>query len=64
VRGAPSAPRRLLAGIACLSALAACAADPSSGASEPATYEARSGVPVLMDLPVIGWLFQHRVTAR
>jgi hypothetical protein len=48
-------------------ALAACASDNDARSPtppEPVVYESRTGVPFLMDLPVIGWLFQHRLTAR
>ena len=48
-----------------LAALGACATDRQAAATEPPpTFESRTGVPVLMDLPLIGWLFQHRVTVR
>jgi len=33
-------------------------------AAEPVVLESRTGVPLLMDLPLIGWLFQRRVTVR
>lgn len=56
----------------CLGALfspvfAACVADRevrNDVGAEPVVYESRTGVPLLMDLPLVGWLFQHRVTAR
>ena len=56
----------------CLCALfspvfAACVADRevrNDAGPEPVVYESRTGVPLLMDLPLVGWLFQHRVTVR
>lgn len=57
--------------LALAAALAGCVAggearDPMPAAAEPApvTYESRTGVPLLMDLPLVGWLFQRRVTVR
>jgi hypothetical protein len=64
----PTRPR--LRAAACLivaSALAACVSAPQGRADappEPVLHESRTGVPFLMDLPVVGWLFQHRVTER
>ena len=63
-RSAPGRSHLWLAPLVCLGALSACAADREARATEPASHESRTGVPMLMDLPLIGWLFQHRVTAR
>ena len=62
--------RRRLAACLALTLLAGCAAERDSQVdrqreeSEPPIFESRTGVPFLMDLPLVGWLFQHRVTQR
>lgn len=33
-------------------------------AERPVVHESRTGIPLLMDLPLIGWLFHQRVTMR
>ena len=58
---------RALAGLALVSAFAGCAANHDArrdAPREPVRYESRIGVPFLMDLPLVGWLFQRRVTVR
>ena len=57
-------PRRLL--LALLLVAPACAADRNHAAGEPPapSYESRTGVPLLMDLPVLGFLFSRRTVAR
>ena len=59
--------RRAAACLVLASALAACASERHARAEAPPApvlHESRTGVPFLMDLPVVGWLFQHRVTHR
>jgi hypothetical protein len=64
-RSSPAFEPRSLIALVLLGALSSCAADRRSRDTEPTpTYESRTGIPVLMDLPLIGWLFQHRVTVR
>jgi len=69
-------PRRRVASLLLASVLTACAADrdvreptPASSPTDPAptspvVRETRTGVPVLMDLPGIGWLFRRTTTLR
>ena len=52
---------------AALTLLVACSSDrhARSEALEPTpTYQSTTGIPVLMDLPLIGWLFRHTRTVR
>jgi hypothetical protein len=63
--------RGAAAAVALAAALAGCVASgetrgvtPAAAPPAPGTCESRTGVPLLMDLPLVGWLFQHRVTAR
>lgn len=58
---------RALASFALVSAFAACAANHEASRDaprDPVLRESRTGVPFLMDLPLVGWLFQRRVTVR
>ena len=58
---------RATGGVALVFVLGACVSDGHARDEtpvEPVTFESRTGIPVLMDLPLIGWLFQHRVTVR
>jgi hypothetical protein len=59
-------PRRLLLALLALALAPACAADRdhASGESGPPRYEARTGVPLLMDLPLLGFLFGRRTVVR
>jgi hypothetical protein len=62
-------PRRRAASLVLTAALTACAADrdarePAPAPTSPILRETRTGVPVLMDLPGIGWLFRRTTTAR
>ena len=58
---------RAAAGLVLVSVLTACVSEGETRNEppvEPVVYESRTGVPFLMDLPLIGWLFQNRVTVR
>ena len=55
--------------LAALLALAGCVSDAEQTPEvelepAPATSVSRTGVPVLMDLPVLGWLFRRETTVR
>ena len=58
---------RSLVAIAFACLLSACVSERTArdeAPAEPVVHESRTGVPLLMDLPLIGWLFQHRTTVR
>jgi hypothetical protein len=54
--------------LALLAFAPACAADRNAAAdadsASPPSYESRVGVPLLMDLPLIGFLFSRRTVRR
>ena len=66
-----SVPGALLLG-ALLSAAAACSTDaqyrcgdgPADPGLDPPRFESRVGVPILMDIPVLGVLFSRRTVVR
>ena len=72
--GADDRRRRpgVLVALTCLLALSACSTDQQAvrpeGAPAPEErtprYESRTGVPVLMDLPLIGWMFRPTTVVR
>ncbi len=62
-----------LAAMVVVTLLAGCSTDrqtlhreePEARSEEsPPRYESRTGVPVLMDLPLIGWMFRRTTTVR
>jgi len=56
---------RAAACCAFVSVFAACVSAPRDEPPvDPVVFESRTGVPLLMDLPLIGWMFQRRTTVR
>ena len=65
-RSKPRSQTRSSPALACvlLASLASCATDRATRAPDRPIYESRTGVPILMDIPILGFFFSSRRIER